>query len=140
MNRLSELQTIVKISKICNNNGLTKEADQLLNIFTKLAQEITDLPKEESVILNTMEPNIAEPAIDQTLVDKINDFIDSSETLQKNLIENKSMEETKKLLPEITRLIDLARTILSNSKTDEHNKKMLNIALPNLLGIQDALK
>mgnify|MGYP000078431956 FL=1 len=152
MNRLSELQTIVKVSKICNNNGLTKEADQLLNIFTKLAQENPDLqnktegmddPQEAPTVTQPMsqpaEPeNLPEENTD--IINDINDYNLSAEILVQNLNTITDPKAVKQLLPELIRVIDLIRTILNYPELDESNKKTLSQELPLYLDIQEALK
>jgi len=150
MNRLSELQTIVKVSKICNNNGLTKEADQLLNIFTKLAQENPDLidPNQtqdlknlETIETETVQPEEQQmPKVDQELIDQLDDFIKSSDQLMIDLTKDSSFEETKQLLPELTRIIDLARVIFNNPNLESGNKKTLSESLPILVELQEVLK
>ena len=149
MNRLSELQTIVKVSKICNNNGLTKEADQLLNIFTKLAQESPDLidPNDTQDLKNletieeTVQPEEQQmPKVDQELIDQLDDFIKSFDQLMIDLTKDSSFEETKQLLPELTRIIDLARVIFNNPNLESGNKKTLSESLPELVKIQEVLK
>ena len=152
MNRLSELQTIVKVSKICNNNGLTKEADQLLNIFTKLAQENPDLQNnaEEMNALQeapTVTQPMSQPAEPENLpkentdiINDINDYNSSAEKLVQNLNMITDPMEVKQLLPELNRVIDLIRTILDYPELDESNKKTLSQALPLYLDIQEALK
>ena len=152
MNRLSELQTIVKVSKICNNNGLTKEADQLLNIFTKLAQESPDLidPNQTQDLDSTKtvetKPQAVQPKeqqipeFDQELADQLNDFIPSSDQLLKDISKDSTFEETKQLLPELTRLVDLARVIFNNPNIDSDNKKILSDSLPILAELQEVLK
>jgi hypothetical protein len=149
MNRLSELQTIVKVSKICNNNGLTKEADQLLNIFTKLAQESPDLidPNDTQDLKNletieeTVQPEEQQmPTVDQELIDQLDDFIKSFDQLMIDLTKDSSFEETKQLLPELTRIIDLARVIFNNPNLESGNKKTLSESLPELVKIQEVLK
>lgn len=150
MNRISELQTIVKVSKICNNNGLTKESDQLLNIFTKLAQENPDLkdPNQTQDLKNlgTTETETAQPEeqqmpkVDQVLIDQLDDFIKSSDQLMIDLTKDSSFEETKQLLPELTRIIDLARVIFNNPNLESENKKTLSESLPELVKIQEVLK
>jgi hypothetical protein len=152
MNRLSELQTIVKVSKICNNNGLTKEADQLLNIFTKLAQESPDLidPNQTQDLNSTKavetKPEAVQPKeqqipeFDQELADQLNDFIPSSDQLLKDISKDSTFEETKQLLPELTRLVDLARVIFNNPNIDSENKKILSDSLPILVELQEVLK
>jgi hypothetical protein len=152
MNRISELQTIVKVSKICNNNGLTKEADQLLNIFTKLAQEDPDLidPNQTQDLDSTKtvetKPEAVQPKeqqipeFDQELTDQLNDFIPSSDQLLKDISKDSTFEETKQLLPELTRLADLARVIFNNPNIDSENKKILSDSLPILVELQEVLK
>ena len=152
MNRISELQTIVKVSKICNNNGLTKEADQLLNIFTKLAQESPDLidPNQTQDLDSTKtvetKPEAVQPKeqqipeFDQELADQLNDFIPSSDQLLKDISKDSTFEETKQLLPELTRLVDLARVIFNNPNIDSENKKILSDSLPILVELQEVLK
>jgi len=150
MNRISELQTIVKVSKICNNNGLTKEADQLLNIFTKLAQENPDLidPNQtqdlknlETIETETVQPEEQQmPKVDQELIDQLDDFIKSFDQLMIDLTKDSSFEETKQLLPELTRIIDLARVIFNNPNLESGNKKTLSESLPELVKIQEVLK
>jgi len=152
MNRISELHTIVKVSNICNQNGLIKEADQLLNIFTKLAQENPDLkdPNQTQDLDSTKtvetEPEAVQteeqkiPEFDQELVDQLNEFIPSSDQLLKDISKDSSFEETKQLLPELTRLVDLARVIFNNPNLDIENKKILSESLPILVQMQDALK
>jgi len=152
MNRISELQTIVKVSKICNNNGLTKEADQLLNIFTKLAQESPDLidPNQTQDLNSTKavetKPEAVQPKeqqipeFDQELADQLNDFIPSSDQLLKDISKDSTFEETKQLLPELTRLVDLARVIFNNPNIDSENKKILSDSLPILVELQEVLK
>jgi hypothetical protein len=152
MNRLSELQTIVKVSKICNNNGLTKEADQLLNIFTKLAQESPDLidsnqtqdldsTKTVETKPEAVQPKEQQiPEFDQELADQLNDFIPSSDQLLKDISKDSTFEETKQLLPELTRLVDLARVIFNNPNIDSENKKILSDSLPILVELQEVLK
>jgi len=149
MNRISELQTIVKVSKICNNNGLTKEADQLLNIFTKLAQESPDLidPNDTQDLKNletieeTVQPEEQQmPKVDQELIDQLDDFIKSFDQLMIDLTKDSSFEETKQLLPELTRIIDLARVIFNNPNLESGNKKTLSESLPELVKIQEVLK
>jgi hypothetical protein len=152
MNRISELQTIVKVSKICNNNGLTKEADQLLNIFTKLAQESPDLidPNQTQDLDSTKtvetKPEAVQPKeqqipeFDQELTDQLNDFIPSSDQLLKDISKDSTFEETKQLLPELTRLADLARVIFNNPNIDSENKKILSDSLPILVELQEVLK
>ena len=147
MNRLSELQTIVKVSKICNNNGLTKEADQLLNIFTKLAQENPESKDtDQTQNLTTEEPEAAQteeqvmPLVDQELIDQLNDYIKSFDQIMIDLTNQSSFQETKQSLPELTRIIDLARVIYNNPNLHENNKKILSESLPELVKIQEALK
>jgi hypothetical protein len=150
MNRISELQTIVKVSKICNNNGLTKEADQLLNIFTKLAQEnpeskdpndTQDLKNLEAIETETVQPEEQQmPKVDQELIDQLDDFIKSFDQLMIDLTKDSSFEETKQLLPELTRIIDLARVIFNNPNLESGNKKTLSESLPELVKIQEVLK
>ena len=150
MNRISELQTIVKVSKICNNNGLTKEADQLLNIFTKLAQEnpeskdpndTQDLKNLETIETETVQPEEQQmPKVDQELIDQLDDFIKSFDQLMIDLTKDSSFEETKQLLPELTRIIDLARVIFNNPNLESGNKKTLSESLPELVKIQEVLK
>lgn len=147
MNRLSELQTIVKVSKICNNNGLTKEADQLLNIFTKLAQENPESKDtDQTQNLTTEEPEAAQteeqvmPLVDQELIDQLKDYIKSFDQIMIDLTNQSSFQETKQSLPELTRIIDLARVIYNNPNLQENNKKILSESLPELVKIQEALK
>lgn len=147
MNRLSELQTIVKVSKICNNNGLTKEADQLLNIFTKLAQENPESKDtDQTQNLTTEEPEAAQtdeqimPLVDQELIDQLKDYIKSFDQIMIDLTDQSSFQETKQSLPELTRIIDLARVIYNNPNLHENNKKILSESLPELVKIQEALK
>ena len=147
MNRLSQLQTIVKVSKICNNNGLTKEADQLLNIFTKLAQENPESKDiDQTQNLTTEEPEAAQteepimPLVDQELIDQLNDYIKSFDQIMTDLTNQSSFQETKQSLPELTRIIDLARVIYNNPNLHENNKKILSESLPELVKIQEALK
>jgi hypothetical protein len=150
MNRISELQTIVKVSKICNNNGLTKEADQLLNIFTKLAQEnpeskdpndTQDLKNLEAIETEAVQPEEQQmPKVDQELIDQLDDFIKSFDQLMIDLTKDSSFEETKQLLPELTRIIDLARVIFNNPNLESGNKKTLSESLPELVKIQEVLK
>lgn len=147
MNRLSELQTIVKVSKICNNNGLTKEADQLLNIFTKLAQENAESKDtDQTQNLTTEEPEAAQtdeqimPLVDQELIDQLKDYIKSFDQIMIDLTNQSSFQETKQSLPELTRIIDLARVIYNNPNLHENNKKILSESLPELVKIQEALK
>ena len=132
MNRLSELQTIVKVSKICNNNGLTKEADQLLNIFTKLAQENPESKDtDQTQNLTTEEPEAVQteeqvmPLVDQELIDQLKDYIKSFDQIMIDLTNQSSFQETKQSLPELTRIIDLARVIYNNPNLQENNKKNL---------------
>lgn len=152
MNRLSELQTIVKISKICNSNGLAKEADQLLNIFTKLAQENPnfqdntkemDIPQEAPTLTQPMskptEPEII-PEVNTDIINDINDYNSSAEKLVQNLNTITDPVLVKQLLPELNRVIDLIRNILDNPELDESNKKTLSQDLPLYLDIQEALK
>jgi hypothetical protein len=147
MNRLSELQTIVKVSKICNNNGLTKEADQLLNIFTKLAQENPESKDtDQTQNLTTEEPEAVQteeqvmPLVDQELIDQLKDYIKSFDQIMIDLTNQSSFQETKQSLPELTRIIDLARVIYNNPNLQENNKKILSESLPELVKIQEALK
>jgi hypothetical protein len=152
MNRLSELQTIVKVSKICNNNGLTKEADQLLNIFTKLAQENPDLQNKTEGMDDpqeapTVTQPISQPAEPENLpeentdiINDINDYNLSAEILVQNLNTITDPKAVKQLLPELNRVIDLIRTILNYPELDESNKKTLSQDLPLYLDIQEALK
>ncbi len=152
MNRIPELHTIVKVSNICNKNGLIKEADQLLNIFTKLAQESPDLidPNQTQDLDSTKtvetKPEAVQPEeqqipeFDQELADQLNDFIPSSDQLLKDISKDSSFEETKELLPELTRLVDLARVIFNNPNLDKENKKILTDSLPILVEMQDILK
>ena len=152
MNRISELHTIVRVSNICNQKGLIKEADQLLNIFTKLAQENSDYqdPNQTKDLDNaeTVEPdpeiNKTEeqklPVLDQKLVDQLNDYIKSFDQLMIDLTKDNSFNETKMLLPELTRIIDLARVILNNPNLQKENKQTLSESLPELVKIQEVLK
>lgn len=148
MNRLSELQTIVKISKICNSNGLAKEADQLLNIFTKLAQENPnfqdntkemDIPTLTQPMSKPTEPEII-PEVNTDIINDINDYNSSAEKLVQNLNTITDPVLVKQLLPELNRVIDLIRNILDNPELDESNKKTLSQDLPLYLDIQEALK
>ena len=138
MNRLSELQTIVKVSNICNKNGLIKEADQLLNIFTKLAQENleTDAYKPEAA-----EPEVVQPevTVDKELESQLKDFIKSSDEMLNSITEEAKLQEIKKLIPELSRIVDLARVIYDNPNLDEYNKKILSESLPELLKLQEVL-
>ena len=152
MNRISELHTIVRVSNICNKNGLIKEADQLLNIFTKLAQENPDLKdpnqtegldssktvETEPEAVQTEEQKL--PVLDQKLVDQLNDYIKSFDQLMIDLTKDNSFNETKMLLPELTRIIDLARVILNNPNLQKENKQTLSESLPELVKIQEVLK
>jgi predicted P-loop ATPase/GTPase len=152
MNRISELHTIVRVSNICNQNGLIKEADQLLNIFTKLAQENSEStePNQTQNMDNTKtvepepEATLTEeqkmPEVDQKLIDQLNDYIKSFDQLMIDLTKDNSFEETKQLLPELTRIIDLARVIYNNPNLQAENKKTLSESLPELVKIQDVLK
>lgn len=138
MNRLSELQTIVKVSNICNKNGLIKEADQLLNIFTKLAQENleTDAYKPEAA-----EPEVVQPevTVDKELESQLKDFVKSSDEMLNSITEEAKLQEIKKLTPELSRIVDLARVIYDNPNLDEYNKKILSESLPELLKLQEVL-
>jgi hypothetical protein len=156
MNRISELHTIVRVSNICNKNGLIKEADQLLNIFTKLAQENPDLQVTEEnpdlqdieevtvpqqTSLNVTEPT--KPIADQKLEDIANDINDynlSAEKLVEDLNLYTNPKEAKQLLPELSRVIDLIRTIVDNPNLDQENKNILLRDLPMYVDIQESLK
>ena len=156
MNRISELHTIVRVSNICNQKGLIKEADQLLNIFTKLAQENPDLQVAEEnpdsqdieevtvpqqTSLNVTEPT--KPIVDQKLEDITNDINDynlSAEKLVEDLNFYTNPKEAKQLLPELSRIIDLIRTILDNPILDQENKNILLRDLPMYVDIQESLK
>jgi hypothetical protein len=152
MNRISELHTIVRVSNICNQKGLIKEADQLLNIFTKLAQESPDSiePNQTKDLDSTKtvetEPEAVQteeqqtPEVDQELASQLDDFIKSSDQLIKDISKDSTFEETKQLLPELTRLVDLARVIFNNPNLDSENKKILSDSLPILVELQDVLK
>lgn len=148
MNRLSELQTIVKVSKICNKNGLIKEADQLLNIFTKLAQENpeTDAYKPEAAEPEAAEPEVVQPevvqpevTVDKELESQLKDFVKSSDEMLNSITEEAKLQEIKKLTPELSRIVDLARVIYDNPNLDEYNKKILSESLPELLKLQEVL-
>lgn len=150
MNKLSDLQTIIKVSNICNKNGLTKEADQLLNIFTKLAQEkneteetgkLTDetsTEKEPEVLPEATTPEI--DLVDEKLNEQLNNYITSLDQLMQQFTGNTSFEQNKQTLPEVNNLIDLSRTILNNPNLDTENKRVLTESLPELLKIQEVLK
>jgi hypothetical protein len=147
MNRISELHTIVRVSNICNKNGLIKEADQLLNIFTKLAQENPDLQNTEELAvpqqksLNETAP--VEPITDQKLdelTSNINDYNLSAEKLVEDLNTYTDPKEAKQLLPELSRIIDLIRTIVDNPNLDQENKNILLRDLPIYVDIQESLK
>lgn len=161
MNRLSELQTIVNISKACNSKGLIKEADQLLNIFTKLAQENPNSTNNNQQDINDSKPEDKaseenkvdqekeaqpetitpeEPEIDQELVDNLNEYITSSEKIFLEFTNNSTLEQNKQLLPEFTRLIDLSRTIMNNPNIDPANQKTISESLPEIIKIQETLK
>lgn len=160
MNRLSELQTIVRIANICNKNGLIKEADQLLNIFTKLAQENPEFPEDKQQNIENEETGDTESdkpktdqtqetqtealkpdmEIDQTLIDDLNEYITTSQELFEKLQSDTPLEEMKQSLPDLTRVIDLSRTILNNPNIDADNKKNISEVLPEILKIQESLK
>lgn len=143
MNRLSELQTIVKVSNICNKNGLIKEADQLLNIFTKLAQENpeTDAYKPEAAEPEVVQPEVVQPevTVDKELESQLKDFVKSSDEMLNSITEQAKLEDIKKLSPELSRIVDLARVIYDNPNLDEYNKKILSESLPELLKLQEVL-
>ena len=153
MNRLSELQTIVKVSNICNKNGLIKEADQLLNIFTKLAQENpeTDAYKPEAAEPEVVQPEVVQPevvqpevvqpevTVDKELESQLKDFVKSSDEMLNSITEQAKLEDIKKLAPELSRIVDLARVIYDNPNLDEYNKKILSESLPELLKLQEVL-
>ena len=160
MNRLSELQTIVKVSKICNNNGLTKEADQLLNIFTKLAQENA----ETSPANNTTEPKSepkSEPAPeskptqapeqtpqeltseDNSLVNELITDMNSYKTLTINVFDKlksiSSMDEIKNIKPDLTQLIEVSNRLIKNPFIDEESKTNISANLSPILEINDSI-
>ena len=160
MNRLSELQTIVKVSKICNNNGLTKEADQLLNIFTKLAQENA----ETSPTNNTTEPKSepkSEPAPeakptqvpeqtpqeltseDNSLVNELITDMNSYKTLTINVFDKlksiSSMDEIKNIKPDLTQLIEVSNRLIKNPFIDEESKTNISANLSPILEINDSI-
>jgi hypothetical protein len=156
MNRLSELQTIVKVSKICNNNGLTKEADQLLNIFNKLAQENA----ETSPTNNTTEPK-SEPAPeakptqapeqtpqeltseDNSLVNELITDMNSYKTLTINVFDKlksiSSMDEIKNIKPDLTQLIEVSNRLVKNPFIDEESKTNISANLSPILEINDSV-
>jgi hypothetical protein len=80
------------------------------------------------------------PEFDQELADQLNDFIPSSDQLLKDISKDSTFEETKQLLPELTRLVDLARVIFNNPNIDSENKKILSDSLPILVELQEVLK
>ena len=160
MNRLSELQTIVKVSKIFNNNGLTKEADQLLNIFTKLAQENA----ETSPANNTTEPKSepkSEPAPeskptqapeqtpqeltseDNSLVNELITDMNSYKTLTINVFDKlksiSSMDEIKNIKPDLTQLIEVSNRLIKNPFIDEESKTNISANLSPILEINDSI-
>ena len=80
------------------------------------------------------------PLVDQELIDQLNDYIKSFDQIMIDLTNQSSFQETKQSLPELTRIIDLARVIYNNPNLHENNKKILSESLPELVKIQEALK
>lgn len=138
MNRLSELQTIVKVSKACNSKGLIKEADQLLNIFTKLAQET---PENADNTEPAVEPETNKPEIksEKTLNDQLIDYQVSFDQIMQDLNGSATFEESKNTLPELNKIIDLARVILDNPNLYPEDKKILTDSFPQLIILQETL-
>lgn len=143
MNRLSDLQTIVRVANICNKYGLAKEADQLLNIFTKLAQENPETANEIDPTESTesSEPESSEPetAIDQELNDQLLEYHVSFDELMKDLNSAQTFKDSQSTLPELIKIIDLARVILNNPNLQSENKNILSETLPNLVTLQETL-
>ena len=162
MNRLSELQKIVKVSNICNKNGLIKEADQLLNIFTKLAQEnlddtenvnvdVTPVTTTEETKLENKTPNelaTQEQATgvapdDAKQIDKlikdINQYWSLTTSFFDNLKNISEIEDIKKFKSYIDNLIELSNAITNNPKVDEENKKNITENLQPILEIKNLI-
>lgn len=140
MNRLSELQTIVRVANLCNKNGLIKEADQLLNIFTKLAQEnpeAEDMPETEPA--ESAETPEQETPIEEELNDQLLEYHISFNQLMQDLNDAQTFKESQNILPELIKIIDLARIILNNPNVESENKNILSEMLPQLVTLQETL-
>ncbi len=160
MNRLSELQTIVKVAKICNKNGLIKEADQLLKIFTKLAQENPDTSQsvsedlaptettEETKLENKTPNELAtqEQAVEvmpddtkqiDKLIKDINQYWKLTTSFFNNLKNASDIQDINNLKSHIDTLIELSSAITNNPKVDEENKKNITENLQPILNVKN---
>ncbi len=155
MNRISDLHTIVKLSNICNQHGLIKEADQLLNVFTKLAQEDAGTPVDKKApsdiklpAVNKAPETTAVPTQEQpTTVDKelealikdLNQYTTLSLNVFNSLSTISNIDDVKNLLPDVNELVKLSQSILSNPKIDEENKNNISENLEGILDLQQSL-
>jgi hypothetical protein len=162
MNRLSDLQTIVRVANICNKYGLAKEADQLLNIFTKLAQENLDntenvdvdmspMTNSEETNLENKTPNelatqeqVTEVTPDDTkqidkLMKDINEYWSLTTSFFDNLKNASEIQDIINLKSHIDNLIELSSAITNNPKVDEENKKNVTENLQPILEIKNLI-